>query len=227
MTISIDQLKKSKFWNKSYQNYDARTDEAKNELEQLGLTVEGNGDIIGIEALIGFNQDDSGYSSRNLDYAKSHSGYRAEKTQIRFLESEWKREQTKMAVEDKADQQAIKNAHNEIYWKVDLARKILTRNYHKGGQEYGTLVDFELFSKMLEEEKNKPASARVVDITGRKYHAEYQGVKFLTREDAEIQAQHNIDARITELQKIVEEKDQIIKKAQTLVAQYPDIMFMS
>jgi hypothetical protein len=85
-------LKKSEFWNEKYGNFDASTEKAKEFLQSHGLTVNGHGKDTGIESLNGFYQDVSGYKSRNLDYAKSYSGYEADKGSIRFIEPQGEKE---------------------------------------------------------------------------------------------------------------------------------------
>ena len=124
------QIQKSKFYNKEYDNYDARSDEALEELRSLGLEIGGKGKAIEIEALIGFYQDDSGYGG-NLDYAKSYSGYRADLLQITIKEAkkealeELKKESfynrfSKKERMEKIEESVKYNYKNADNWKTDI-----------------------------------------------------------------------------------------------------------
>lgn len=64
-----EEIMGSPHYSHQWNNYDVRSDEAKSLLSRLGLVVDGHGEYV-CDALLGFIADDSGYRSRNLDYAK-------------------------------------------------------------------------------------------------------------------------------------------------------------
>lgn len=102
---TAEDILQSAHWNNQYENYDARSIEAKMELWQSGYIIGGEGEDIGIMALIGFFEDDSRYS-RSLESAKNYSGLSPDLKPIVFSPA-------RAAEKAKEGQKIIKNANEE------------------------------------------------------------------------------------------------------------------
>lgn len=112
------EITKSKFYKPQYSSYDARTEEAKKELKEMGLEINGFGKEIETKALLGFFQDDSGYKNKNIDLAKLHSGFVPNLEKITMLETE--EEKAERLEDEKSEKERIENEEKE---KIERVKK--------------------------------------------------------------------------------------------------------
>lgn len=174
----VEKIKESAHWSTQWNNYRADSDDAIQELNDMGFMVDGKGEDTGLVAMTGFYQDDSGYRSRNLDYAKSYSGYKAQTARI-----------TRICLDDVDS--ALRAERQEIEKCAEQIEKLTNTNFQFYLQKY---MDMAIAREPTEQYSIKP-------ISGRKYHYEYRWKKYETYDAALLEFKKEKDNDVLDFQK--------------------------
>lgn len=155
-TTSRETIRNSPYWSNQWDNYNATTEQAVKELLAMGYEINGAGTPTQFKALTGWEQDDSGYRSRNLDYAKSYSGSRPVLEVITYLPTaaETRKEEQKQELkalqaekskkewEAKKNERDLKNTKRSQELSAITGALITIDEYHvRIAYPDGTMVD--------------------------------------------------------------------------------------